>query len=750
MKIPRLLTAHARWNLFSAPELSDEVPAWLGHKVVCTPIQPFSRPPQKGLTLEEEQSFLKAAASSSTSPSSSGPRHEPPTKHRRHALHGHSGCGHPKDPPLHKPELTMTAETPRSMFHPASLTPAAMAAAAAASSAVRAAAISQNVSPQPTSSAPPLYPAHLVPRPMFQGLPLSSVPSTASPSGVNSLNLLGEALALRGGLALNGLSGPSSSTISTRSDQTASKYSLATSPSVSFTPSSASSSASSSSPTSSALHSFSLNSQASSMTAPLVAPPSVPHPALLLPGRAYPGHPTLDENQLRYLSLAQIQAANQAHLAGEVAKLKQQSPPFLTRNYLELAMLVCNTFRGKLFPCPHCRYVTDRRNNLKRHIATMHQTCDKQLECCGVRFSTKASLREHITIFHHNGYSCPFCGRRFCRKALLKRHLSVHSGQKDYTCPSCDYATSHKSNLERHKRIHARLHLMGGDASGLGHDIDEEELRRMEEEEEEEDRRRHRQTASMMMMLDEDDDETQDIDLDGERGERTQHQHFQNGGKTSKPKTSDDQKHKTTPSWSLPNLMRPETFSFLNHPPLFMSNSLQETSAKVNIPFPMVDDKNHHAHQPLSQLGNSTTTETPPERNAEASNSEIFKDEDEELDVEIDVNGDVTDDENVNEKSFRQEVKDSKLVKKTIPDASKDRNNVNNNNNNNNETDIRTKPPLYRPFSAVFSPAGHARENQPINLIVGSKQDAKAADITMATRLAHGFEAGPSLQHPRF
>uniref|UniRef100_A0A2C9JT07 C2H2-type domain-containing protein n=1 Tax=Biomphalaria glabrata TaxID=6526 RepID=A0A2C9JT07_BIOGL len=175
----------------------------------------------------------------------------------------------------------------------------------------------------------------------------------------------------------------------------------------------------------------------------------------------YPGLLSATD-ELKYLSMAQIQAANQAHFVGELTKMKQ---PMLTKNYLELAMLVCNTFRGKLFPCPHCRYVTDRRNNLKRHVATMHQACDKQLECCGVTFATKASLREHITIFHHNGYSCPFCGRRFCRKALLKRHLSVHSGQKDYTCPHCDYATSHKSNLERHKRIHARLQIMG--ESGL-------------------------------------------------------------------------------------------------------------------------------------------------------------------------------------------------------------------------------------------------------------------------------------------
>ncbi|KAH9513885.1 hypothetical protein Btru_031665 [Bulinus truncatus] len=185
-------------------------------------------------------------------------------------------------------------------------------------------------------------------------------------------------------------------------------------------------------------------------------------PGMISPFFPYPGLLSAAD-EFKYLSMAQLQATNQAHFAGELAKLKQ---PMLTRNYLELAMLVCNTFRGKLFPCPHCRYVTDRRNNLKRHVATMHQACDKQLECCGVPFTTKASLREHITIFHHNGYSCPFCGRRFCRKALLKRHLSVHSGQKDFTCPHCDYATSHKSNLERHKRIHARLQIMG--ESGLG------------------------------------------------------------------------------------------------------------------------------------------------------------------------------------------------------------------------------------------------------------------------------------------
>ncbi|XP_061170827.1 histone-lysine N-methyltransferase MECOM-like [Saccostrea echinata] len=110
----------------------------------------------------------------------------------------------------------------------------------------------------------------------------------------------------------------------------------------------------------------------------------------------------------------------------------------------------------KLFPCPQCRYTTDRRNNLKRHLLTMHQQSSKVLECCGIVFGTKASLREHSMIFHSHGYVCLYCGRRFCRKALLKRHLSVHNGKKDFRCHLCDYATSHKSNLERHRKVHSR------------------------------------------------------------------------------------------------------------------------------------------------------------------------------------------------------------------------------------------------------------------------------------------------------
>lgn len=47
----------------------------------------------------------------------------------------------------------------------------------------------------------------------------------------------------------------------------------------------------------------------------------------------------------------------------------------------------------KLYRCQHCKYVTDRKNNLKRHVVTMHEQCQKTLECCDCIFKNK--VRKH-------------------------------------------------------------------------------------------------------------------------------------------------------------------------------------------------------------------------------------------------------------------------------------------------------------------------------------------------------------------
>jgi len=112
----------------------------------------------------------------------------------------------------------------------------------------------------------------------------------------------------------------------------------------------------------------------------------------------------------------------------------------------------------KPFQCgyPKCNYETNRRNNLKRHMMTMHERLNSPHFCCGVTFFRKADMRAHTKEVHCDGYPCtwPGCGKGFVRKALLDRHIKIHTGEKPFVCPICQYGTSHKSNLDRHVRIH--------------------------------------------------------------------------------------------------------------------------------------------------------------------------------------------------------------------------------------------------------------------------------------------------------
>ncbi|KAF2368184.1 Zinc finger C2H2-type, partial [Trinorchestia longiramus] len=119
----------------------------------------------------------------------------------------------------------------------------------------------------------------------------------------------------------------------------------------------------------------------------------------------------------------------------------------------------------KSFKCTKCPYVTDRKNNLKRHMTTMHDPAPSTLDCCGTRFATKGDLRDHTKAAHGAGYTCWQCGHNFCRRALLQRHQSVHSGHKAFSCSKCGYQSSHKSNMQRHMQVH--LQAKASDSPGL-------------------------------------------------------------------------------------------------------------------------------------------------------------------------------------------------------------------------------------------------------------------------------------------
>jgi len=119
-------------------------------------------------------------------------------------------------------------------------------------------------------------------------------------------------------------------------------------------------------------------------------------------------------------------------------------------------------------PYPKCRYVSNRRNNMKRHQDTMHEKINNPNVCCGITFVRKADLRHHNIEKHPKGvgYRCdwPECDKAFERKALLVRHIKTHTHEKPYKCPyDCHYGTSHKSNLQRHLKVHCKDNFMSID-----------------------------------------------------------------------------------------------------------------------------------------------------------------------------------------------------------------------------------------------------------------------------------------------
>ena len=79
------------------------------------------------------------------------------------------------------------------------------------------------------------------------------------------------------------------------------------------------------------------------------------------------------------------------------------------------------------FSCPHCTKCFQRRDNLNRHISTVHAT-NKPYECpeCAKKFSTVKQYNVHIRR-HEN--KCPYCPEVFRLRKHLVKHVVV--GHKD-------------------------------------------------------------------------------------------------------------------------------------------------------------------------------------------------------------------------------------------------------------------------------------------------------------------------------
>ncbi|XP_064121233.1 zinc finger and BTB domain-containing protein 24-like isoform X8 [Macrobrachium nipponense] len=110
---------------------------------------------------------------------------------------------------------------------------------------------------------------------------------------------------------------------------------------------------------------------------------------------------------------------------------------------------------GKVHQCPYCKYSSERKDHVVKHIRT--HTGEKPFVCqyCPYSATTKDKLISHFRT--HTGekpFPCPYCHYCATKKDKLRQHIRTHTGEKPFNCPHCPYRCSTKNTLNNHIRIH--------------------------------------------------------------------------------------------------------------------------------------------------------------------------------------------------------------------------------------------------------------------------------------------------------
>ena len=78
-------------------------------------------------------------------------------------------------------------------------------------------------------------------------------------------------------------------------------------------------------------------------------------------------------------------------------------------------------------------------------------------DCCGSRYGTKNTLREHMKIHLPPSFACSKCDRKFA----YAHHLKRHAGILNEFCKICNKGYSTKESLKKHiiqKHFSSKIH----------------------------------------------------------------------------------------------------------------------------------------------------------------------------------------------------------------------------------------------------------------------------------------------------
>lgn len=101
----------------------------------------------------------------------------------------------------------------------------------------------------------------------------------------------------------------------------------------------------------------------------------------------------------------------------------------------------------KVYRCKLCGHLTNRSNNLRRHVQIHKRVLPYSCENCGKKYIHKPDGKEFsnnidIVLDYATGqrkklYRCKLCGHSSNRSNNLKKHLLTHESLQDFICESC-------------------------------------------------------------------------------------------------------------------------------------------------------------------------------------------------------------------------------------------------------------------------------------------------------------------------
>ncbi|KAF5274975.1 hypothetical protein FQR65_LT16799 [Abscondita terminalis] len=112
---------------------------------------------------------------------------------------------------------------------------------------------------------------------------------------------------------------------------------------------------------------------------------------------------------------------------------------------------------SKVHECEKCTFTTSTKENLHRHVVSIHDREKLKHKC---EFCNYATFRKYQLLAHvrkHIGqaaYKCNLCHGTFKSSWSLKAHLNKHYDSWRYKCDKCDFKTNGKSYLMNHQLLH--------------------------------------------------------------------------------------------------------------------------------------------------------------------------------------------------------------------------------------------------------------------------------------------------------